>query len=336
MTALSVIVPSLGQSPWQGEMLAALRAELAGQPAELIWVHQGTAPAPVLSGAREHFVRLPEVAGFAAAANLGLVAADPASTAIALVNDDLVVEPGWLAALVGELDRRPRAAAVQGVHLELARPEVVEGCGLGWNRSWQAVQVRAGEPPPAATAAPFELFGVSATAAIYRREALDAVAVVGAGRATLGIGASKATAAADAGLFDERLGSYYEDVELAVRLREAQWESWCVPAARARHAGQATAGRAPLARWRSIYRNRLLVLRLLLGREFAATLPRLAARDARDLVRAALRLDLARALGVLAGWSAAVAELPAFAPVGETAGGRALAAAERFRIGSAA
>ena len=31
-----------------------------------------------------------------------------------------------------------------------------------------------------------------------------------------------------------------------MRLREAEWESWCVPAARARHAGQATFGRAPL------------------------------------------------------------------------------------------
>ena len=314
MTALSVIVPSLGHSPWQREMLAALRAELAGQPAELIWVHQGAAPAPVLSGGREHFVRLPHAAGFAAAANFGLVAADSTSTAIAIVNDDLVVEPGWLAALVGELDRRPRAAAVQGVHLELARPQVVEGCGLGWNRSWQAVQICAGEPPPAATAPPFELFGVSATAAIYRREALDAVA----------------------GFFDERLGSYYEDVELAVRLREAEWESWCVPAARARHAGQATSGRAPLARWRSIYRNRLLVLRRLLGREFAATLPRLAARDTRDLLRAAVRLDLARALGVLLGWSTAVPRLAAFSPARAEGSRRALAAAERFRIGSAA
>ena len=314
MTALSVIVPSLGRSPWQREMLAALRAELAGQPAELIWVHQGDAPAPVLSGGREHFVRLPHAAGFAVAANFGLVAADSKSTAIAIVNDDLIVEPGWLAALVGELDRRPRAAAVQGVHLELARPQVVEGCGLGWNRSWQAVQICAGDPPPAATAPAFELFGVSATAAIYRREALDAVA----------------------GFFDERLGSYYEDVELAVRLREAEWESWCVPAARARHAGQATSGRAPLARWRSIYRNRLLVLRRLLGGEFAAALPQLAARDTRDLLRAALRLDLSRALGVFLGWSTAVPRLAAFSPARAAGSRRALAAAERFRIGSAA
>lgn len=316
-STISVIVPSLGLSPWQTEMLAALRRELAGRNAELVWVHQGSAPVPELGGAREYLVRLPHAAGFAAAANLGLAAADPGSATIAIVNDDLVVEPGWLAALVAELERRPRAAAVQGVQLELGLPLRVEGCGLGWNRSWQAVQVGAGAPPPAATAPPFELFGVSATAALYRRAALAAVA---GGSSTF---------------FEERLGSYYEDVELAVRLRAAEWESWCVPAARARHAGQATAGRAPFARWRAIHRNRLLVVRQLLGRGFAAALPGLAARDGRDLARACLRGDGARALGVVAGWIAALARLAAFAPLSEAASRRALAATERFRIGSA-
>jgi GT2 family glycosyltransferase len=312
ISAISAIVPSLGHSPWQDEMLAALRRELATEDAELVWVHQGAVPAPTLDRPRERLLRLPQPAGFAAAANLGLVHADLRSTAIALVNDDLIVEPGWLAALAGELGRRPRAAAVQGVHLELDRPEQVEGCGIGWNRAWQAVQVGAGEPPPEASAAPFELFGVSATAALYRRESLAGV------------------------LFDERLGSYYEDVELAVRLREAEWESWCVPAACARHAGQATAGRAPFGRWRSIHRNRLLVLRRLLGSEFASALPRLAARDLRDLLRAGLRFDGARALGVVAGWAGALPRLAAFAPPSVLASRRALAAAARFRIGSAA
>jgi len=321
---LTVIVPSLGRSPWQSEMLAALRRELAGADAELIWVHQGASAAPHLSGARELFVRLPQPAGFAAAANLGLDAADPRSAAIAIVNDDLVVEPGWLQALTGELVRRPQAAAVQGVHLELARPQVVEGCGLGWNAAWQAVQLRAGEAPPDEGAAAFEIFGVSATAAIYRREALLAVAPAGAG------------ASGGGGFFDARLGSYYEDVELAVRLREADWESWCVPAARARHAGQATTGRAPLRRWRSIYRNRLLVLRRLLGARFAPNFFRLAARDGRDLARACLRLDASRVAGIAVGWAAALPRFLAHAPPTAAAGQRALAAAERFRIGSAA
>ncbi len=220
-------------------------------------------------------------AGFAAAANLGLAAADPTSAAIAIVNDDLVVAPGWLAALIGELARRPRAAAVQGVQLEIDRPQVVEGCGLGWNRSWQAVQVGAGEPPPPLTAPPFELFGVSATAALYRRAALAAVA---------------GTAAS---FFDERLGSYYEDVELAVRLREAEWESWCVPAAVARHAGQATTGRAPL---RALASRSIATVCWSCGASSAADSPPPCRGSPpatlRDLLRAALRLDLARALGV--------------------------------------
>lgn len=314
--AISAIVPSLGRSPWQAEMLAALRRELAGQNAELVWVQQGPAPAPKLAGARELLVRLPQPVGFAAAANLGLAAAHPESAVIAILNDDLVVEPGWLAALADELARRPRAAAVQGVNLELARPQRVEGSGLEWNRSWQAVQVGGGGTPPPKSAPAFELFGVSATAALYRRAALVAVA------------------AGDASFFDERLGSYYEDVELAVRLREAEWESWCAPAALARHAGQATTGRAPMRRWRAIHRNRLWVLRRLLDSRFAATLPTLAGRDLRDLVRAGLRLDVARAAGIVAGWTAALPRLAAFAPPAAAAGGRALAAAERFRIGS--
>lgn len=315
---ISLIVPSLGHSPWQAEMLAALRRELAGQPAELVWVQQGPAPAPQLAGPRELLLHLPQPVGFAAAANLGLAAAHREAATIAIVNDDLVVEPGWLAALGNELGRRPRAAAVQGVHFEMARPHQVEGCGLGWNRSWQAVQVAAGESPPPSTAGVFELFGVSATAALYRRTALAAVA------------------AGQARFFDERLGSYYEDVELAVRLREAGWESWCVPAARARHAGQATTGRQPQRRWRAIYRNRLWVLRRLLGGRFAAALPRVATRDLRDLLRAGLRGDRARALGIVTGWAAALPGLAAFAPPLEAAGGRALAAAERLQIGSTA
>ncbi len=318
ISGIAAIVPSLGQSPWQAEMLAALRRELAAHDAELIWVHQGEAEAPPLAGPREYFVRLPRAAGFAVAANVGLAAAGPRAEAVAIVNDDLVVEPGWLTALAAELARRPRAAAVQGVHVELGRPEVVEGCGVGWNRSWQAVQVRAGESPLAATAPPFEVFGVSATAALYRRSALTAVAAAGAG------------------FFDEQLGSYYEDVELAVRLRATDWESWCVPSARARHAGQATAGRAPFSRWRGIYRNRLLVLRRLLGGGFVAALPRLAARDSKDFLRACGHLDGARALGVVAGWTAAIPRLSAFAPGSAAASRRALAAAERFRIGSPA
>lgn len=320
--SLSVIVPSLGRSPWQAEMLAALRAELAGRGAELLWVHQGSAPPPELHLPGERLVRMLQPAGFAAAVNAGLAAAAPGSAMIAVVNDDLVVAPGWLATLVEALAARPDAAAVQGVQIELEHPDRIDGCGLGWNRSWQAVQVGGGDAPPALDAAPFEVFGVSATAALYRRTAIVSVA------------RSVATHVAGAALFDERLESYYEDVELAVRLREAGWTSWCIPAARARHAGQGTTRTMPLYRWRAIYRNRLRVVATLCGERFARSVPRLAERDLRDLVRAALRGEATRVVAIVAAWIDFATRGADVGSPERPGAARALAAAERFRIGS--
>src|SRR5262249_20868677 len=135
-----------------------------------------------------------------------------------------------------------------GVNLVLDESGRVDGWGLGWNRALQAVQLGHGEAAPPLTAPMREVFGVSATAARYRREALAAVALPGGQ------------------VFDERLGSYYEDADLACRLRAAGWTALSVPAARARHAGSMTSGIAGTgsalarARWANVYGNRYLVV----------------------------------------------------------------------------
>jgi GT2 family glycosyltransferase len=315
MTRLAAIVPSLGASPLALELLASLRAGLAesGVEGRLIWVQQGGLPPPVLDGGRESLVALAEPAGFAAAVNAGLAAAGSVEF-VALLNDDAVPERGFLAALLAELERRPELAAAQGVTLRHAAPHLVDGMGIAWNRDWQAVQIGDGGAPPDIGRPPFEIFGVSATAALYRNSALLAVANE------------------HAPLFDERLGSYYEDVELAVRLRERGFASTAVPAARARHAGQATTGRSPRTRWERIYRNRRWVAEALLGERFAHELPRLRRRDRRDLVRRLLALDFSAVTGIVAGLRAATRERPYR---GRAGGGRALADALRLTVGFA-
>ena len=114
----------------------------------------------------------------------------------------------------------------------------------------------AANPAPPPGGAPRPVYGVSATAAIYRRDAL--VAVSPAGRPLRP--------------FNERLESYYEDVELADRLRRASYEAVLAPAARIEHAGALSSRgrRAARRRVRRIYCNRLLVLAARLGREFLA------------------------------------------------------------------
>jgi GT2 family glycosyltransferase len=313
LSRIVAIVPSLGGRLPLADALPRLRSELAAAGADLVWVHQGAGAAPAIGGDRERLLRLPEPVGFARAIHAGLAAAGDHELT-ALVNDDLAPRPGWLAALVGELDAGAGTAAVQGVNLDAADPATADGCGIAWNRWWQAVQVGHGRPAPPAQEPPFEIFGVSATAALYRRAALARVELA-PGRP-----------------FDERLGSWYEDVDLAVRLRAAGERARCVPAARALHAGSATGARRPFDRNRRLTANRWLVVARLLGRRFPVAAPRLALRDLVDLGRALARGRGVEAAAIAAGWGTALARVGGFARAGAPlVGGRELA---RFRVGS--
>ncbi len=344
--SLSYVVPTIGVSEHLAKCLTSIYRDAAevGMPCELVLVWQAPsgghaegmvgAPAEVLAdgpaevrelcrgleskrpgavGGPPRIVELPRPVGFARAANEGIAASG--GDWIALVNDDVVLEPVWtrrLLAAAGNGGRR--VAAVQGINVMPGREggngsadegggdgtdARVDGTGLAWNRRWQAVQLGHGEPldewathwvreespHPACDDVGKEVYGVSATAAIYRRDALAQVSGV---------------SGADNPLrpFDERLDSYYEDVELADRLYAAGYRVLLVPAARAEHAG-ALSSRSPRAarrRTRLVYANRLLVLARRLGRGFWPRLPVLLGRDAADALRRPGARDVADAL----------------------------------------
>jgi O-antigen biosynthesis protein len=293
---VSAVVPTLGRSALLVPCLEALRREGAGGGLEVVVVDQGARPAALPPSLADQVVRPGGNLGFAGGTNRGIAASS--GKLVALVNDDALVDPGWLPALRDAMAAHPRAAAAQGVNLQLDRPEITDGRGLGWNRSWQAVQLGVGEPAPAAGVAAGEIeevFGVSATAALFRRDALLATALPGGQ------------------VFDARLGSYYEDVDLACRLRAAGLVALSVPAARARHAGSVTGRTLGSARWAAIYGNRHLVLARHLGATYWRSLPRLLGRDARDLARAVLTRDGSRLAGIARGWARAARHLPAYA-----------------------
>lgn len=279
--SVSAVVPTLGRSPLLVPSLEALRRE----GAEIIVVDQAETPTEIPPGLADRVLRPGRNLGFAAGTNAGIAVA--AGEWIATVNDDAIVEPGWAGALIAALEADGGAAAAQGVNLVLDHPETADGCGIVWNRWWQAVQIGHGKPAPGADSGAREVFGVSATAAVYRRAALRAVAPTGE-------------------IFDSRLGSYYEDVDLAGRLRAAGWRALLVPAARVRHAGSLTGRTLSRERWRLIYGNRWRVAARHLGAGFWPRLPILAARDGIDLGRALLRGDGELAAGIVSGWGRAL------------------------------
>ncbi|HEV3454917.1 MAG TPA: glycosyltransferase [Thermoanaerobaculia bacterium] len=364
---VTAVVPTVGRSPWLAACLQALRRQQGVRSLEIVVVDQSPRPLALPPGLADRVLRPERNLGFAGGTNLGLAAAR--GELLATVNDDAVVGPGWLAALAVALRASPRAAAAQGVNLiaddldpepeghgggnalageaafpperpgEDGRPgddlpDRIDGCGLGWNRWWQAIQLGHGEPAPrpaaGGAAPPVEVFGVSATAALFRRTALEQVALGGSGQ-----------------FFDPRLVSYYEDAELAGRLRAAGFSALLVPAARARHAGAASGRTAPASRdrWRLIYGNRYLAAARLLGRGLWPRLPLMMLRDLLDIAGPAALLGprlpgphrapgrqlqppesvtgagsrRLRLAGMLAGWGRALRHLPAFARRGAPA-----------------
>ena len=279
--SLSIVVPTLGHSLLLMECLIALRQD-ASLGTQIILVCQGEPPPPKVERWVDLVLWLESPLGFAAANNLALRYCR--GRWVALVNDDVLIDDGWCQALLAALAARPNAAAVQGVQRQMSDVTRLDGWGIGWNRHWQAVQLGHGEDVSQAPTAAQEIFGVSATAAIYRHSALRHVA------------------SSYGEVFDHRLFAYYEDVLLAGRLRAAGLEAWVVPEATARHAASTSGRRLPGAGLPWIYGNRHLALMDLLGRRYVSQWPRILGRDLADAYRYGKEGAWSSVAAIVKGW----------------------------------
>jgi len=179
--------------------------------------------------------------GFAGAANEGI--ARTRSPFVLLLNNDATVETSYVSRLGARLLLDDRLAGVQGLVLT-ADGGRVDTAGIEWNDRGEAVPVFGGSQPAVVPSEPFEVPGLSATAALYRREALVSVAPNGQ-------------------IFDDAYFAYYEDADLSLRLARAGWQFACDPRVTARHEGARTSSRTPFRRavwtarnrWRTLFRN---------------------------------------------------------------------------------
>ena len=168
--------------------------------------------------------------GYGAAANRGLAELHDASCLV-LLNDDVVVQPGWLEPLVAAL-AEDRVGAAQPM-LVGADHDVVTSLGVELDRYGAGSDAGDGEPVPVdRSTRPVELFNGGTVAF------------------------DPAFLAATGG-FDERLFLYYEDVDLARRGRALGWEYRLVPTSVVEHRrGASSAGLADLTLFHQ-ERNRL-------------------------------------------------------------------------------
>lgn len=191
---------------------------LEREPAEHVtWVADNASDDGTVTGVRRAFpgVRVLEMgsnsgfgAGVNAAVRRGL------GEAIVLVNDDVLLEPGALGALLEPL-ARAEVGMVAGMTL-IPNTGKVDAFGI-------------------------ELDPTLAAYNRLRRQAEDRTAGVLACPSG-GLAAYRRSAFERAGGFDERLFAYGEDVDLALRLRLAGWEAAAAPEARGVHLGGASVG----------------------------------------------------------------------------------------------
>jgi GT2 family glycosyltransferase len=152
--------------------------------------------------------------GFGAALNRGVreVPGDP----IVFLNDDVTVEPGFIAGLTEAL--APGVSMVAGVLLRENEPGRIDSAGVVADRTLLGFDYLNAEPVEALESAGDPL-GPTGGAALYRRDSFEQV-----------------------GGFDEGIFLYYEDLDLALRMRLAGFGCRLAPKARGLHAYSETLG----------------------------------------------------------------------------------------------
>jgi GT2 family glycosyltransferase len=212
---VAVVIPNYNGAGWLPGVLASVAAQTT-PAAEVLVVDDGSTDGSLALLAE----RFPDVrvlalganGGFARAANTGI--AGVSAEAVALVNTDVVLAPDWLERAVAALAGAPRAAAVATKLVDLDDPALLYDAGDVLRRDGACEQRGRFEHDTGRYDVPGEVFSACAGAALYRR-----AAVLGAGG------------------FEQRFGTYLEDVDLGLRLRLAGWRCRWEPRAVARHAG---------------------------------------------------------------------------------------------------
>lgn len=248
----AILVLSVDEAP----LLAHCLPAAAAQPGASLVVIDNACTDATAAVAREHGARvvaLPRRLSYAAAMNAGLAALGDDVDAVLLLNADCFLDPGCLAAALPRL-REPGVGSVAARLLRVsgptAAPDAIDATGMWLDRRRKNGLLGHGEPVTARAAAA-EVFGADGACALYRREAL--------------------------GRFDEDMGLWVTDVDVAWRARRAGWRCVYEPAATARHvrtySPSKRAGTSHEHR-RIQFRNRyLLMVRNETARTFARNLP---------------------------------------------------------------
>ena len=232
---VAVVIPNWNGAARLAKLLDAL--ERQSHPIErVLVVDNGSSDdsVAVAKGARAEVIELGANTGFSHAVNRGIEALE--TRWIAVLNNDVLPEPGWLAGLVRGAEAGEAWFAAGKLLNDSARQRL-DGAFDAVCRGACAWRCGHGRPDSALWNQSRRIFFAPFTAAIFRAELFQRV-----------------------GLLDEGFESYLEDIDFGIRCAAAGLAGLYVPEAVAYHTGSATLGLWHPATVRRIARNQLLLV----------------------------------------------------------------------------
>jgi GT2 family glycosyltransferase len=217
---ISVVIPNWNGEKYLPACLLSLRRQSYGD-IEVILVDNGSDDRSVQL-VRESFpdvrvIRFSRNRGFSAAVNAGIRVTK--GDYVALLNNDTEADPRWLEELKKGLDTRGDVGFCASKILYFDRRSIINSAGDAMSVTGYPRCIGNTEPDSKEFERTREVFGASATAALYRKEMLYQV-----------------------GMFDEDYFAYYEDVDLSFRGQLAGFRCLYIPTAVVYHWGSATTG----------------------------------------------------------------------------------------------
>lgn len=221
MPRVGVVIVNWNSFDVLNRCLSALKNQTVA-PDVTIVIDNNSADAPPELGCiapiNTQYIKLPRNTGFAYANNFAVSQLDDCDW-IALLNPDAFPEPEWLKMLIEAAVRKPEFSYFASMTIIADRPDYLDGTGdvyhisgIGWRRGYE-------RHIASTKIAEEEIFAPCAAAAMYRRDVWKEV-----------------------GGFDEDFFCYFEDVDLAFRLRLMGHRCLFVPSAVAYHIGSVTSG----------------------------------------------------------------------------------------------
>ena len=249
---VSVIIPVWNGSAFLPACLEALLAQ-AGRPFEIIAVDNASSDGSAALVAERYpqvtLIRHERNLGFAGGCNAGMRAA--AGDILILLNQDTLVEAGWLQALLTAFDNP--AIGIAGCKSLYPGGQVIQHAGgfIEWPRGW-AQHYGYRQPDGPAWSQAREVDFVTGAALALRRAVLEGIGPL------------------DEGFWP----GYYEDADFCWRARAAGFGVWYWPAARlTHHETKSPVKSADLERYLHVHRLRFVLKHLAPERIVSETVP---------------------------------------------------------------